>query len=151
DTTSPVPSPEPAVLPAIPADGYRELIELDRASAARQVPAPAPRGARLRTLEPSDRRLLELVATLGHVLSRQLHRHVNQGRAASTPQRRLRRLAEAGLVARLQMHRPDGGGVPMAYALTPAGEEALRTQDPALSAQLLLGSEPGGASVAVVR
>jgi hypothetical protein len=76
------------------------------------------------------------------VLSSQLHRWLNEGRAASTTQRRLKRLADAGLLARIQFHRRDGGGVPMCCELTPAGHGALarRTQ------HAEHGSDPGGRS-----
>lgn len=151
DVRSDAAPPEPEPLPATPADGYRELLELDRASAVRRVPAPASGAAPPRELEQLDRRMLELVGNLGHVLSSQLHRHLNPGRAVSTTQRRLRRLAEAGLVERLQMHRPDGGGVPMAYALTAPGQELLRAHDPGSEARLLSGSDPRGDGLAEVR
>lgn len=144
-------TPEPEPLPATPADGYRELLELDRASAVRRVPGPASGAASPRELEQLDRRLLEIVGNLGHVLSSQLHRHVNPGRAASTTQRRLRRLAQAGLVERLQMHRSDGGGVPMAYALTAAGEDLVRAQDPGSETRHASGSDPRGDGLAEVR
>jgi len=145
------PSEELAQPPSVPAASYRELLELDRAGAARRVPAPKGAGPPAGELDAGDRQLLELIAWLGHVLSSQLHRRVNPGRAATTTQRRLRRLAEAGLVARLQLHRPDGGGVPMAYALTAAGEEALRGCVEGLPPQLLPASEQGREGAAVVR
>jgi hypothetical protein len=69
--------------------------------------------------------MLELIARLGHVLSSQLHRRFNRGRAITTTQRRLKRLSDAGLVERFQFHRRDGGGVPMCYVISPAGLELL--------------------------
>jgi hypothetical protein len=107
---------------------YRELVELDGANRMRRVRLA---GAQCE-IEPdeTDLHVLGLVASYGHVLSSQLHRCINEGRAASTTQRRLKRLADAGLLARIQFHRRDGGGVPMCCELTPAGHGALaaRTQ-----------------------
>jgi hypothetical protein len=60
-----------------------------------------------------------------HVLSSQLHRRFNPGRAMTTMQRRLKRLSDAGLVERFQFHRRDGGGIPMCYVVTAAGVRAL--------------------------
>jgi hypothetical protein len=60
------------------------------------------------------------------VLTSQIHRHVSPGRAATTTQRRLKRLADAGLIERFQFHRRDGGGVPMCCAVSARGRELLR-------------------------
>jgi hypothetical protein len=68
---------------------------------------------------------LVLIADLRHVLTSQLHRRFNPGRAATTTQRRLKRLSDAGLLERFQFHRRDGGGVPMCCAITAAGRELL--------------------------
>jgi len=65
-----------------------------------------------------------------HVLSSQIHRRFNPSRAATTTQRRLKRLADAGLVARFQFHRRDGGGVPMCYTTTPSGLRLVREHEP---------------------
>jgi hypothetical protein len=43
----------------------------------------------------------------------------------TTTQRQLKRLADAGLVARFQLHRPDGGGVPQCCVATAAAIELL--------------------------
>ena len=75
--------------------------------------------------EPLDLEILALVASMRHVLSSQIHRRFNPGRASTTTQRRLKRLSDAGLVRRFQFHRRDGGGVPMCYAITAAGLELL--------------------------
>jgi Replication-relaxation len=69
--------------------------------------------------------MLTLTATMRHVLTSQLHRCFNAGRAATTTQRRLKRLSDAALVERVQFHRRDGGGIPMCYAITDAGLQAL--------------------------
>ena len=74
-----------------------------------------------------DLEMLELVARFGHVLSSQIHRRFNPATRVTTTQRRLKRLADAGLVERFQFHRRDGGGVPMCYVLTTSGRELLQT------------------------
>jgi len=106
------------VLPASAAASYRELATLDQASRVRRVPSNGLGGF---APEALDLEMLLLVAELGHLLSSQIHRRFNAGRAASTTQRRLKRLADGGLVERFQFHRPDGGGVPMCYAVSALG------------------------------
>jgi len=111
------------VLPAVPAESYHELVELDGAQSvrwAKHVDSP-------HSLDPDrlDLEMLTLIAGLGHVLTSQIHRHFNAGRAATTTQRRLKRLSDAGLVERFQFHRRDGGGVPMCYVITAAGSRLL--------------------------
>ena len=106
-----------------PADSYSELVDIGAAHSVRWAKPPAvivgldP--------EPLDTEILALLASLRHVLSSQIHRRFNEGRAATTTQRRLKRLSDAGLVARFQFHRRDGGGMPMCYSITPAGRELL--------------------------
>jgi hypothetical protein len=112
--------------PSIPAESYRELVDLDRARSARPV---ARRGAPLPIeLDESDIEILTLLSCLGHLLSSQIHRRVASRRAPTTTQRRLKRLADAGLLERLQFHRRDGGGVPMCCSLAPAGIAALEAR-----------------------
>jgi Replication-relaxation len=110
-----------------PADTYRELAELDGAHRLRWAKQPASP----RALKPDqlDLEIMMLLARLGHVLSSQIHRRFNMGRAATTTQRRLKRLSEAGLVQRFQFHRRDGGGIPMCYVITDAGFEQLSSLD----------------------
>ncbi len=108
-----------AALPAKVAESYRELVDLSAAHSVRWV-TPSSASTKLEP-EPLDIEMLALVATMRHVLSSQIHRRFNDGRAATTTQRRLKRLSDAGLVARFQFHRRDGGGVPMCYLITPAG------------------------------
>jgi hypothetical protein len=108
-----------AKLPSTPAESYRELVELDRAHSVRWASAvESPR-----RLDPDslDLEMLALVAGLRHVLTSQIHRRFNSGRATTTTQRRLKRLSDAGLLERFQFHRRDGGGVPMCYVITTAG------------------------------
>ena len=126
-TMPPTSADEMRSLPASPSDSYRELVELDGAHSVRW----ATRVESPRSLEPDplDLEILVLVACMRHVLTSQLHRRFNAGRAATTTQRRLKRLSDAGLVDRFQFHRRDGGGVPMCYVITPAGIELLRARE----------------------
>lgn len=104
-------------------ESIRELVELDAAHGARRVRlANKPCAV---DPDPLDLEILALVASMGHVLSSQVHRRFNPGKAATTTQRRLKRLADAGLLGRLQFHRRDGGGVPMCCSITAAGVELL--------------------------
>jgi Replication-relaxation len=122
----PAASPPASSAKAAP-ESYRELVELDRANSVRwakrvlEPRAPDP--------EPLDLEILTLVASMRHVLSSQIHRRFNPGRASTTTQRRLKRLSDAGLVRRFQFHRRDGGGVPMCYATTVAGLRLLHAHD----------------------
>ncbi|MFZ1156058.1 MAG: replication-relaxation family protein [Solirubrobacteraceae bacterium] len=111
--------PAAEALPSRPAESYSELVDLKSAHSVRWVKSS---GASL-TLdpEPLDIEILALIASMRHVLSSQIHRRFNEGRAVTTTQRRLKRLSDAGLVARFQFHRRDGGGVPMCYSITPDG------------------------------
>ncbi|MGA9314867.1 MAG: replication-relaxation family protein [Solirubrobacteraceae bacterium] len=106
-----------------PADSYGELVDIGTAHSVRWAKPPAvivgldP--------EPLDIEILALLVSLKHVLSSQIHRRFNGRRAVTTTQRRLKRLSDAGLVARFQFHRRDGGGMPMCYSITPTGRELL--------------------------
>ncbi len=115
-------------LPDVPVLSYRELVEMDGAHSARVVKRSSR--ARVHEPEPLDLEMLSSIATLRHLLSSQIHRRHNVGRAASTTQRRLKRLWDGGLVERFQFHRRDGGGVPMAYLLSAEGQRALARADP---------------------
>jgi Replication-relaxation len=109
--------------PRAAAASYGELVALDGAHRVRRVRRVEPPCS----FEPHtpDLEMLALIAGLRHMLSGQLHRHFNSGRAATTTQRRLKRLSDAALVQRFQFHRRDGGGIPMCYAIAPAGLRAL--------------------------
>jgi hypothetical protein len=113
-------------MPTRPADSYSELRDLDRAQAARVAPAGESPGRY--NPDALDLEILVLLAQLGHLLSSQIHRRFNPGRAATTTQRRLKRLSDAGLVERFQFHRPDGGGVPMCYRISPHGRLTLEAR-----------------------
>jgi Replication-relaxation len=117
------PGAEQSAGAATPPESFRELVDLDGAHSvrwARPTSSPlAPEPDRL------DLEMLELIAAMRHVLSSQLHRRFNPGRAMTTTQRRLKRLSDAGLVERFQFHRRDGGGIPMCYVVTAAGVQAL--------------------------
>jgi protein involved in plasmid replication-relaxation len=115
-------------LPATPTDSYRELVELDGAHSVRW----ARRVESIRVLEPDplDLEILALIAGFRHVLTSQIHRRFNSGRAATTTQRRLKRLSDARLVERFQFHRRDGGGVPMCYVITRQGLRLLNPNRP---------------------
>jgi Replication-relaxation len=114
-------------LPRIAAESYRELVDLDAAHSvrwARRVPSPTAL-----TPDRLDLEILALVAGMQHVLTTQIHRRFNPGRAVTTTQRRLKRLSDAGLVGRFQFHRRDGGGAPMCYSIAAAGLELLRAHE----------------------
>jgi Replication-relaxation len=102
-----------------PPESYRELVDLETSHSVRWTKSPDT----LLALdpEPLDIEILTLIASMRHVLSSQIHRRFNDGRAVTTTQRRLKRLSDGGLVARFQFHRRDGGGAPMCYSITPAG------------------------------
>ncbi len=123
-----------------PADSYSELVDIGAAHSVRWAKPPAvivgldP--------EPLDIEILALLVSLRHVLSSQIHRRFNEGRAATTTQRRLKRLSDAGLVARFQFHRRDGGGMPMCYSITPTGRELLTVRGHSSTNRVF----PGGVS-----
>jgi hypothetical protein len=124
-----------SLLPDVACESYRELVELDLAQSVRWArPVTPPRAL---DPDPLDLAILELLGHFRHVLSSQLHRRFNPERAITTTQRRLKRLSDAGLVARFQFHRRDGGGVPMCYVLTDAGLALLSAENrPALASDL---------------
>lgn len=134
----------PAQPPSTPADSFRELVDAGFANRVRRAAPPAVP----RRLDPDalDLEILALVASLRHLLSSQIHRRFNPTRAATTTQRRLKRLADAGLVERLQLHRRDGGGTPMCYSIATAGLELLAARGPSWAKEV--GVRPTGIGMA---
>ena len=124
---------------ASPADSYSELVAIRAPYSVRWAKPPAV----ILGLDPEalDIEILALLASLRHVLSSQIHRRFNEGRAATTTQRRLKRLSDAGLVARFQFHRRDGGGMPMCYSITPTGRELLTVHGHSNTSRLLHGGD----------
>lgn len=109
--------------PEQPAESYRELAAMDAAPRLRRPPVCV--ATRRPDPDELDLEILAFVARMGHALSTQVHRRYNARRALTTTQRRLKRLADAGWIERLQFHRPDGGGVPMCCALGHPGRALL--------------------------
>ena len=112
----------------VTAPSYRELVDMDGAHRVRWA-LPAADPARAPVPDALDLEVLLFIARFGHVLSSQIHRRYHPTRSVTTTQRRLKRLAEAGWIARFQFHRPDGGGVPMCCVIRPAGVEVLAGHD----------------------
>ncbi len=132
-----------APTPRVPAESFRELVELDGAHSVRW--AKPIESALALELEQLDLAMLELIAAMRHVLTSQLHRRFNPGRAATTTQRRLKRLSDAAMVERFQFHRRDGGGIPMCYVIADAGLRALaaRGHEPTIAGRPeLAGATP---------
>jgi Replication-relaxation len=123
-----------------PPDSYSELVDIRASYSVRWAKPPAV----IVGLDPEvlDIEILGLLASLRHVLSSQIHRRFNEGRAATTTQRRLKRLSDAGLVARFQFHRRDGGGMPMCYSITPTGRELLAVHGRSSPSRFLSGGGP---------
>lgn len=122
------PSAALAPLPEAAAASYQELIAVERARHVRRVPESKARQAH--RLDARDLQVLLSLTTFRHMLSSQLHRRHGGGTAMTGTQRRLKRLADAGLIERMQFHGQDGGGAPMCCAITPEGEARLRERMP---------------------
>ncbi len=144
-------------LPETAAASYRELALLDRSSSVRRV-ARAAADARVPApgkLDVKDLQLLVTLAIFRHVLSTQLHRRHAGSNALTGTQRRLKKLADGGLIERVQFHARDGGGAPMCCSITQAGREALAArlpQDRIQEASLRLsGSEDASTTLSAVR
>jgi hypothetical protein len=138
---APVRAARPAVVPMAPttsaathlatepsppgrlAPSYAELRALNGASRMRLL--AVPRATSVRLLAPADRELLAWLAGARCALSSQLHRRFNAARSLTVTQRQLKRLADAGMIARFQLHRDDGGGIPLCCAVTDAAIERL--------------------------
>ncbi len=112
------PPPPILQLPETSAASYLELRALDEATSVRWLKTPPPRAAI--GLDSTDRALLEWLAAARCALTTQIHRRFRPGQALTGTQRQLKRLADAGLIARFQLHRPDGGGIPQCCVLRPS-------------------------------
>jgi Replication-relaxation len=99
------------------------LNALDEAAGMRFLRA-APAGSAVR-LAPGDRELLAWLAGARCALSTQIHRRMHPERSLTGTQRQLKRLADRGLIARFQLHRDDGGGLPLCCAVTARALELL--------------------------
>ena len=102
---------------------FRELEAVDAATSVRWLPVAA--ATRRPTLDPREFELLSWIAGARCVLSSQAHRRTSPGQALTTTQRRLKRLADTGLLARFQLYGGDGGGVPFCCAATDPGLELV--------------------------
>jgi hypothetical protein len=126
-TAQPPSSPAPSLAttpgPRILSPSHVELLALDAADRARWLPVARAR-ARPEITAP-DRELLAWLIAARCALTSQIHRRMNVGRSLTTTQRALKRLADQGLIARFQLHRADGGGVPLCCAATDAAVAAL--------------------------
>ncbi|MGA2758287.1 MAG: replication-relaxation family protein, partial [Solirubrobacteraceae bacterium] len=112
-----------AAPPSPPPASYRELLALDGAARLRLLAVAAP--ARAGRLAPADRELLVWLAGARIALSSQIHRRLHPESSLTVTQRQLKRLADAGLLARFQLHREDGGGTPLCCAPTQAAIDLL--------------------------
>jgi len=101
--------------PPVPA-GFAELVAFDAAKRWRVVASRPAEGSR--PPAPADRELLEWLIGARCALSTQIHRRFHPGRSLTVTQRHVKRLADAGFVARFQLHRDDGGGVPLCCTAT---------------------------------
>ena len=109
--------------PQPPPASYAELLALDGASRMRLLSVARP--SRSTRLDPDDRDALAWIAGASCALSSQVHRRLRPERSLTVTQRQLKRLADAGLIARFQLHRDDGGGIPLCCAATAAAIELL--------------------------
>jgi hypothetical protein len=97
---------------------------------------------------------LELLAWLGVVgwaLTTQIHRRFEAGKALTTTQRRVKRLADAGAVVRVQLHAADGGGVPMCCALGESGPALLGGRKLPAAVEIPAGDRPSAAALGAIR
>lgn len=146
-------------LPEAAAGSYRELAALDGSAKVRRVAgAGAPRSGSASASDGLDAKDLQLLMTLAvfkHVLSTQLHRRHAGSNALTGTQRRLKKLADAGLIERVQFHARDGGGAPMCCAITSAARDALAARLPQerlqASSSLRGQDDASGAALASVR
>jgi hypothetical protein len=91
------------------------------------------------------------LGVVGWALTTQIHRRFEGGKALTTTQRRLKRLADAGAVVRVQLHAADGGGAPMCCGLGESGRALLGERRPAASMELTVGDRPDVAALGGLR
>ncbi|HUB75433.1 MAG TPA: replication-relaxation family protein [Solirubrobacteraceae bacterium] len=129
--SEPSQSPPPAAQPPVPLaqsppsalpSAHAELLELARAQRVRWL---APADPRPLTVGGDDRALLEWLAAARCATTAQVHARYRPGQALTGTQRQLKRLADAGLLARFQLHREDGGALPQCCCVTPHAVELL--------------------------
>jgi hypothetical protein len=112
-----VQSPEPAAQsPDEAPPSLAEVRELALAGRARWLAAATPR--RAQPIDEHDRELLAWLAAARCATTTQLHTRFQPGQALTGTQRRLKRLADCGLIARFQLYRANGGGLPQCCAAT---------------------------------
>ncbi len=107
---------------AVP-QSFQELQTVDAAASVRWLSHRGP-PARI-ALDRRDRELLAWLVAARCALTTQVHERTRPGRALTGTQRQLKRLADAGLIARFQLHRSDGGAVPQCCVATDAAIAAL--------------------------
>jgi hypothetical protein len=109
-----------------PADKPGTVVELEAVDAATSVRwLPVAAASRRPDLDPRELELLSWIAAARCALSSQAHHRTSPGQALTTTQRRLKRLADHGLIARFQLHGGDGGGVPFCCAATAPAYDLL--------------------------
>ncbi|MGI8559253.1 MAG: replication-relaxation family protein [Solirubrobacteraceae bacterium] len=102
---------------------WLELVTINAATSARCQPIP-PRAVGW-SHDAQEIEMLAWIAAARCALTSQIHRRFNPDRALTTTQRRLKRLADAGLIARVQFVRAVGGRMALCCASTQAGVDAL--------------------------
>ena len=95
-----------------PAASHLELLAMDGARRVRWLPVPTARARP--SIDPADAAVLAFLAGARCATMSQVNRACHAGRSLTTTQRALKRLADAGLIARFQLHRDDGGDIPSA-------------------------------------
>lgn len=106
---------------------WGELLALENATSAKCLPVP-PR-AHGWSHDAQEIEILAWIVAARCALTSQIHRRFNSQRALSTTQRRLKHLADAGLIARIQLGRRDGGRVPLCCTPTQAAFDALGVRE----------------------
>jgi hypothetical protein len=91
------------------------------------------------------------LGVVGWALTTQIHRRFEPGKALTTTQRRLKRLADAGAVVRVQLHAADGGGAPMCCGLGESGRELLGERKLPAAIEIPPGDRLIGAALGAIR